>query len=91
MVPKSDVAGLGGIGGGRGKGGASSVASDSQPVCGKGGGGGGGGGGTDEPTSSDSAIAPAPLDEPSINGIIGPSDDLYIGGFPGGGAPVGFH
>lgn len=87
MVPKSDVAGLGGTGGGRGKGGASSIDSDSPSACGKG--GGGGGGGTDEPTSSDSAIAP--LDEPSINGMIGPSDDLYIGGFPGGGAPVGFH
>lgn len=87
------MAGFGGIGGGGGKGrdgggAVSSPASVSPPVCGRG--GGGGGGGIDESTSSDS-IPAAPLDEPSTKGIIGPIDDLYIGGFPGGGAPVGFH
>lgn len=48
----------------------------SSSTLGKGGGGGGGGGGTDEEAG---------------NGILGPIDDLYIGGFPGGGAPVGFN
>lgn len=32
----------------------------------------------------------APLDVAADNGILGPTDDLNMGGFPGGGAPVGF-
>lgn len=43
------------------------------------------------PASSDSVMedeAPAPTEEGS--GILGPIDDLYIGGLPGGGAPDGF-
>lgn len=43
------------------------------------------------PASSDSVIedeGPAPDEEGS--GILGPMDDLYIGGLPGGGAPDGF-
>lgn len=90
MVPNSDVAGIGG-GGGKGRDAGRGVSSlgSASPLCGKG--GGGGGGGIDEATSSDSAIVAAPLDEPSNKGIIGPIDDLNIGGFPGGGAPVGFH
>lgn len=55
------------------------------------GGGGGGGGGTDCPASSDSDIDDdAPALEEAGKGILGPIDDLYMGGFPGGGAPVGF-
>lgn len=91
MVPNSDVAGLGGIGGGGGKGrDAGKEASSLDSVSPTGKGGGGGGGGIDESMSSDSPFA-ASLDEPSTKGIIGPTDDLYMGGFPGGGAPVGFH
>lgn len=43
------------------------------------------------PASSDSGIEdedPA-LDEEG-SGILGPIDDLYMGGLPGGGAPDGF-
>ena len=90
MAPNSDVAGLGGIGGGGGKGrvaGKEPSSLDSVSPSGKG--GGGGGGGMDESTSS--ASPPTPLDEPSINGTACPIEDLYIGSFLGGGAPVGFH
>jgi hypothetical protein len=54
-------------------------------------GGGGGGGGRVDGSASDSDMedeAPA-LDEEG-SGILGPIDDLYMGGFPGGGAPDGF-
>lgn len=61
-----------------------------SPVGGRG--GGGGGGGIDKPASSGSDCDEdaTPLDEAADSGILGPMEDLNIGGFPGGGAPVGF-
>lgn len=51
-------------------------------------GNGGGGGGMGKATSSDSVFED---DASSLDkGILGPIEDRYIGGFPGGGAPVGF-
>lgn len=89
---KSVIAGFGGIGGGGGKGKDAGImvpSPASRPALGI---GGGGGGGTDKPASSDSDIDDdaALLDEASGKGILGPIDDLNIGGFPGGGAPEGF-
>lgn len=57
------------------------------------GGRGGGGGGAAKAISSDSKSDDdaAPLDDAADNGILGPIVDLNIGGFPGGGAPVGFN
>lgn len=49
--------------------------------------------GTAKAASSDSIVEDddaAPLEEAADKGILGPIDDLNIGGFPGGGAPVGF-
>lgn len=91
------TAGLGGIGGGGGRGNDAGITEPSPesklPESGKGGGGGGGGGGTSKSTSSDSGcdddVDAPPLAEAADRGILGPIDDLSIGGFPGGGAPVG--
>lgn len=87
------AAGLGGNGGGGGRGKDPSKAGASPEANGRGGGGGGGGGGTAEGSSSAPELdddAPAEvLAEAVDNGILGPIDDLNIGGFPGGGAPVG--
>lgn len=89
------VTGFGGIGGGGGKGKDAGIADTStesaSPLWGNGG-GGGGGGRVDKLSSSpsncnDDAV---PLDEAADNGTRDPMDDLNIGGFPGGGAPVGF-
>lgn len=86
----SVTAGLGGIGGGGGKdkdaGTADPSTVSASPVGGNGGGGGGGGRADKVPSStSDFDDDAAPLDD----GILGPIDDLNMGGFPGGGAPVG--
>lgn len=61
-----------------------------SPVRGRGGGGGGGGMGKAASSKSDFEEDAAPLDVAADNGILGPTDDLNMGGFPGGGAPVGF-
>lgn len=91
----SVIAGFGGIGGGGGKGKDAVTAYPStkstSPVGGNGGGGGGGGRADKLPSStSDFDDEAAPLDDAADNGILGPIDDLNMGGFPGGGAPVGF-
>lgn len=88
------AAGFGGNGGGGGRGKDAAKAEASPEANGTGGGGGGGGGGgTAEGSSSAPELdddAPAEvLAEGPDNGILGPIDDLNIGGFPGGGAPVG--
>lgn len=86
--------GLGGAGGGGGTGKAIGIAVSSPKVAsvetgngGSGGGGGTGKGAVSEPGSDFDVDAPAPV--APDNGILGPIDDLYIGGFPGGGAPLG--
>lgn len=90
----SVIAGFGGIGGGGGKGkdvGIIEPSPESEPALGNGG-GGGGKGGTDklESSVSDFDDDATLLAEDSGKGILGPIDDLNIGGFPGGGAPEGF-
>lgn len=81
-----------GGGGGSGKD-EGKTAPSAELASGSGGSGGGGGGGGTANTSSSVSVAeddaPA-LDEAPDKGILGPIDDLNIGGFPGGGAPVGF-
>lgn len=86
--------GLGGAGGGGGTGKAIGIVASSPKVdsveTGKGGSGGGAGTGKgvlSDPGSDLDVDAPAPV--APVNGILGPIDDLYIGGFPGGGAPLG--
>lgn len=89
----SVIAGFGGIGGGGGKGkeaGTADPSTESVSPVGGNGGGGGGGGRADKVPSSTSDFDDAPLDDAADNGILGPIDDLNMGGFPGGGAPVGF-
>lgn len=82
-----------GGGGGRGTDAGVTVPSPelTLPVSGRG--GGGGGGGAANAASSDSVFEDdaEALDEAADKGILGPIDDLYMGGFPGGGAPVGFN
>lgn len=90
----SVTAGLGGIGGGGGKGKVAGTPDPStesaSPVGGNGGGGGGGGRADKVPSStSDFDDDAAPLEDAADDGILGPIDDLNMGGFPGGGAPVG--
>lgn len=82
-----------GGGGGNGKDSGKTASSAELALLPSGSGGGGGGGGTVNTSSSNSVPeddAPA-LDEAPDKGILGPIDDLNIGGFPGGGAPVGFN
>lgn len=89
------LAGFGGMGGGGGNGkdAGKTVPSAELALLPSGNGGGGGGGGTANTSSSVSISMDdaAPLDEAPDKGILGPIDDLNIGGFPGGGAPVGFN
>lgn len=83
------VAGLVGNGGGGGKGKDAGRTEPSPPPVSGSGGGGGGSGKAPSSNSVNDDDAPS-LVEALDEGIPGPIVDLYIGGFPGGGAPVGF-
>lgn len=68
-----------------------------SPVGGRGGSGGGGGKAKAASSDSDIEVDATAVDDEAISpadssGILGPAiEDLNIGGFPGGGAPVGFN